>query len=242
MNQNISAIQPFIRVESLVKTFKRGATMVSALNQVNLDIGEGETVAIMGPSGSGKSTLLHLIGGLDKPDRGTVSVGGVQPSTLGGGAAAWRARTIGIVFQHSLLLPTVNAQRNVELPLLLTRLGRRERERRVGLALELVGIAHRASHLPRELSGGEEQRVAIARAIVGDPQLLICDEPTGSLDQQAGHEISTLLQALGKQLNKTVVIVSHDPQIANYVDRVIRLDKGNLVPPQVQAAAALSTE
>lgn len=229
MNQNTSTIQPFIQVQSLVKSFKRGSAMVRALNDVTLDIGAGETVAIMGPSGSGKSTLLHLISGLDRPDQGTVTVGGVRPAELGGAASAWRARTIGIVFQQSLLLPTINAHRNVELPLLLTRLGARERARRVGLALELVGIAHRAGHLPCELSGGEEQRVAIARAIVADPQLLVCDEPTGSLDQQAGHEISSLLQSLGKQLGKTVVIVSHDPQIANYVDRVIRLDKGNTV-------------
>lgn len=228
MTQIPPSFPAFIDVQSLVKSFRRGAMTVNALDQVSLQICEGETVAIMGPSGSGKSTLLHLIGGLDKPSAGTVTVAGVRPAELGGAAAAWRAKTIGIVFQQAFLLPTVNAHRNVELPLLLTRLGRAERARRVGLALELVGIAHRATHLPRELSGGEEQRVAIARAIVADPQILICDEPTGSLDQKAAHDISTLLQTLGKQLNKTVVVVSHDPNVTNYVDRVIRLDKGVL--------------
>ena len=227
MSENVAAIRPCIRVRSLVKTFKRGTIQVNALHDVSLDIGEGEVVAIMGPSGSGKSTLLHLIAGLDAADGGTVEVAGVRPGELGRDAAAWRARTIGIVFQQSLLLPALSARRNVELPLLLTPLGGRERAGRVALALDLVGITHRAGHLPRELSGGEEQRVAIARAIVADPRLLVCDEPTGSLDQQAGHEIAGLLRSLGKELGKTVVIVSHDPGIAGYVDRVIRLDKAS---------------
>jgi putative ABC transport system ATP-binding protein len=185
----------------------------------------------MGPSGSGKTTLLNLIGGLDTPTGGTITVDGRRIDQLSGGELArWRAANVGFVFQFYNLLPVLSAQRNVELPLLLTSLGAAERRRRAAIALALVGLADRARHKPKELSGGQEQRVAIARAIVSDPTLLVCDEPTGDLDRATAHEIMLLLQMLNRQHGKTIVMVTHDPKAAEYAQRSLHLDKGTLAP------------
>jgi putative ABC transport system ATP-binding protein len=185
----------------------------------------------MGPSGSGKTTLLNLIGGLDTPTAGTITVDGRRIDQLSGGELArWRAANVGFVFQFYNLLPVLSAQRNVELPLLLTSLGAAERRRRAAIALALVGLAERAGHKPKELSGGQEQRVAIARAIVSDPTLLVCDEPTGDLDRATAHEIMLLLQMLNRQHGKTIVMVTHDPKAAEYAQRSLHLDKGTLAP------------
>jgi putative ABC transport system ATP-binding protein len=183
----------------------------------------------MGPSGSGKTTLLNLMGGLDQPTGGSVEVGGTTINTLGGGALSkWRSRHVGFVFQLYNLLPVLTAERNVELPLLLTKLGKADRMKRVGIALKVVGLAERAKHYPRQLSGGQEQRVGIARAIVTDPTLLLCDEPTGDLDRKAGDEILELLQTLNKDHGKTIVMVTHDPHAADRARRTLHLDKGVL--------------
>jgi putative ABC transport system ATP-binding protein len=185
----------------------------------------------MGPSGSGKTTLLNLIGGLDTPTGGTITVDGRRIDRLSGGELArWRAANVGFVFQFYNLLPVLSAQRNVELPLLLTSLGASERRRRAAIALALVGLGDRARHKPKELSGGQEQRVAIARAIVSDPTLLVCDEPTGDLDRATAHEIMLLLQMLNRQHGKTIVMVTHDPKAAEYAQRSLHLDKGTLAP------------
>jgi len=185
----------------------------------------------MGPSGSGKTTLLNLIGGLDTPTGGTITVDGRRIDQLSGGELArWRAANVGFVFQFYNLLPVLSAQRNVELPLLLTSLGAAERRRRAAIALALVGLGDRARHKPKELSGGQEQRVAIARAIVSDPTLLVCDEPTGDLDRATAHEIMLLLQMLNRQHGKTIVMVTHDPKAAEYAQRSLHLDKGTLAP------------
>jgi putative ABC transport system ATP-binding protein len=187
----------------------------------------------MGPSGSGKTTLLNLIGGLDGPSVGSIEVAGSSIGTLGAGALArWRARHIGFVFQLYNLLPVLTAERNVELPLLLTSLSRAERRARVGIALKVVGLTDRARHYPRQLSGGQEQRVGIARAIVTDPTLLLCDEPTGDLDRQAGNEILDLLQTLNRAHGKTIVMVTHDPHAAERATRTLHLDKGQLLEAQ----------
>jgi putative ABC transport system ATP-binding protein len=185
----------------------------------------------MGPSGSGKTTLLNLIGGLDTPTSGSITVDGRRIDQLSGGELArWRAANVGFVFQFYNLLPVLSAQRNVELPLLLTSLGAAERRRRAAIALALVGLGDRARHKPKELSGGQEQRVAIARAIVSDPTLLVCDEPTGDLDRATAHEIMLLLQMLNRQHDKTIVMVTHDPKAAEYAQRSLHLDKGTLAP------------
>jgi putative ABC transport system ATP-binding protein len=185
---------------------------------------------LMGPSGSGKTTLLNLIGGLDRPTSGSVSVGGVDITKLGGGALSrWRSRNIGFVFQLYNLLPVLTAERNVELPLLLTTLSRSERRKRVGIALKVVGLADRAKHFPRQLSGGQEQRVGIARAVVTDPVVLLCDEPTGDLDRKAGDEILDLLQTLNRDHGKTIVMVTHDPHAAERAARTLHLEKGTLM-------------
>ena len=191
----------------------------------------------MGPSGSGKTTLLNLIGGLDAPTGGAVEVGGVNIGRLGGSQLSkWRARNIGFVFQLYNLLPVLTAERNVELPLLLTKLSKSERMKRVGIALKVVGLAERASHYPRQLSGGQEQRVGIARAIVTDPTLLLCDEPTGDLDRKAGDEILDLLQALNRDHGKTIIMVTHDPHAADRARRTLHLEKGVLVDAEPVAA------
>jgi putative ABC transport system ATP-binding protein len=220
---------PLVSVRDVHKHFTRGSERIDVLKGVNLDIPSGDFLALMGPSGSGKTTLLNLIGGLDAPTSGGVDVAGVQISSLPGSQLSkWRSRNIGFVFQLYNLLPVLTAERNVELPLLLTKLSKAERRQRVAIALKVVGLAERAKHYPRQLSGGQEQRVGIARAIVTDPTLLLCDEPTGDLDRKAGDEILDLLQTLNRDLGKTVVMVTHDPRAAERAGRTLHLDKGVL--------------
>jgi putative ABC transport system ATP-binding protein len=219
-----------VEVKDIHKAFFRGGEKIDVLQGLGLDVSQGEFLALMGPSGSGKSTLLNLIGGLDRPSSGLVKVGGVQISGLSDGAlTAWRARHVGFVFQMYNLLPALTAERNVELPLLLTSLSGARRKQQVATALSLVGLSDRTKHYPRQLSGGQEQRVGIARAIVTDPTLLLCDEPTGDLDRKAGNEVLDLLQALNREQGKTVIMVTHDPQAAERASRVLHLDKGVLV-------------
>ena len=218
-----------VRVRNVNKHFTRGTERIDVLRGVNLDIPKGDFLALMGPSGSGKTTLLNLMGGLDAPTGGDVEVDGVRISSLSGGALSrWRSRHIGFVFQLYNLLPVLTAERNVELPLLLTRLSKAERRQRVAIALKVVGLAERAKHYPRQLSGGQEQRVGIARAIVTDPTLLLCDEPTGDLDRKAGDEVLDLLQSLNRDHGKTIVMVTHDPHAADRARRTLHLDKGTL--------------
>jgi putative ABC transport system ATP-binding protein len=218
-----------VRIRGLAKDYKRGVETVHVLQALDLDIRKGEFLALMGPSGSGKSTLLNLIGGLDRPSRGEIEVGGQRIDRLSDGALGrWRANHVGFIFQMYNLLPTLSAERNVELPLLLTRLSRAERRTRVDAALKLVGLSDRAKHKPRELSGGQEQRVGIARAIVSDPTLLLCDEPTGDLDRKAGDEILDLLQALNERHGKTIIMVTHDPHAAVRASQTLHLTKGQL--------------
>ena len=222
-----------VTVRDLHKVFQRGGQRIDVLQGVNLDIPEGDYLTLMGPSGSGKTTLLNLIGGLDTPTEGSIDVAGDRIDKLSGGKlSAWRARHVGFVFQLYNLLPVLTAARNVELPLLLTKLGRADRQKRVSVALSVVGLGDRMHHYPRQLSGGQEQRVGIARAIVTDPTLLLCDEPTGDLDRKAGDEILDLLQALNRDHNKTIVMVTHDPHAAERARRTIHLEKGVLTKDQ----------
>ncbi|HJO38170.1 MAG: ABC transporter ATP-binding protein [Vicinamibacterales bacterium] len=219
-----------VEVRDLHKVFRRGSERIDVLQGVNLDIPRGDFLALMGPSGSGKTTLLNLVGGLDTPTKGSVSVAGDRIDRMAGGKLArWRARHIGFVFQLYNLLPVLTAARNVELPLLLTKLSRRERREHVAAALEVVGLTNRARHYPRQLSGGQEQRVGIARAIVTDPTVLLCDEPTGDLDRKAGDEILELLSALNRDHGKTIVMVTHDPRAAERASRTLHLEKGVLL-------------
>ncbi len=218
-----------VRIQDVEKTFRRGAEEIHVLAGLSLEVPAGEFLALMGPSGSGKSTLLNLIGGLDRPTRGAVEIGGERIDQLSDRRlAAWRARHIGLVFQFYNLLPVLTAERNVELPLLLTHLSRAERRRHVETALKVVGLPQRAKHYPRTLSGGEQQRVGIARAIVTDPTILLCDEPTGDLDRKSGDEILGLLQALNREHGKTIVMVTHDPHASARATRTVYLDKGQL--------------
>jgi putative ABC transport system ATP-binding protein len=218
-----------VEVRGVTKTYQRGRERVEVLHGVDLDIPAGDFLALMGPSGSGKTTLLNLIGGLDTPSGGQIVVGGQRIDQLSSRELTrWRAAHVGFVFQFYNLMPVLTAQRNVELPLLLTSLSADERRRRAGIALALVGLGDRAGHKPKELSGGQEQRVAIARAIVSDPTLLICDEPTGDLDRATAAEILTLLQMLNRDHGKTIVMVTHDPKAAEYARRRLLLDKGTL--------------
>jgi putative ABC transport system ATP-binding protein len=219
-----------VQLRNLTKTYQRGPERVEVLHGIDLDIQQGDFAALMGPSGSGKTTLLNLIGGLDSPSSGTIDVGGQRIDTMNSGQlSTWRSNHVGFVFQFYNLMPTLTAQRNVELPLLLTRLTAAQRKRNAGIALQLVGLSDRVSHRPTELSGGQQQRVAIARAIVSDPQLLICDEPTGDLDRQSAEEILGLLQQLNREHGKTIVMVTHDPKAAEYATHTLHLDKGTLV-------------
>jgi putative ABC transport system ATP-binding protein len=221
--------ETLVRIKDVHKHFTRGSERIDVLKGVNLDIPPGDFLALMGPSGSGKTTLLNLMGGLDAPTGGSVEVGGVQIGALGGSRLSrWRSQHIGFVFQLYNLLPVLSAERNVELPLLLTSLSKAERRKRVGIALKVVGLADRAKHYPRQLSGGQEQRVGIARAIVTDPTLLLCDEPTGDLDRKAGDEILDLLQTLNRDHGKTIVMVTHDPHAAERARRTLHLEKGVL--------------
>ena len=219
-----------VQISNVQKTFTRGNERIEVLRGVNLTVPKGDFLALMGPSGSGKTTLLNLMGGLDEPSGGSVEVGGVKISSLGGGALSkWRGQNIGFVFQLYNLLPVLTAERNVELPLLLTKLSKAERRKRVAIALKVVGLADRAKHFPRQLSGGQEHRVGIARAIVTDPTLLLCDEPTGDLDRKAGDEILNLLQTLNRDHGKTIVMVTHDPHAAERATRTLHLEKGVLL-------------
>jgi putative ABC transport system ATP-binding protein len=220
-----------VEVRGVTKHYRRGGETIEVLHGVDLDIARGDFLALMGPSGSGKTTLLNLIGGLDRPTAGSIVVDGEPIERMSSGALArWRAATVGFVFQFYNLLPVLTAQKNVELPLLLTGLGAAQRRRHAEIALTLVGLRDRARHRPRELSGGQEQRVAIARAIVSDPVLLVCDEPTGDLDRATGGEILDLLSQLNREHGKTIVMVTHDPKAAEYATRRLHLDKGSLTP------------
>lgn len=223
-----------IDIQDLSKVYERGRQKVEVLHGVNLKIEEGDFLALMGPSGSGKTTLLNLIGGLDTPTSGSITVAGDRIDKLGAGALArWRAAHVGFVFQFYNLMPMLTGQRNVELPLLLTKLSAAQRKQNASIALQLVGLADRASHKPSELSGGQQQRVAIARAIVSDPTLLVCDEPTGDLDRQSAEEILGLLRELNREHGKTIVMVTHDPKAAEYANHTLHLDKGSLVEQAV---------
>jgi putative ABC transport system ATP-binding protein len=221
---------PLVRIRDVHKFYARGTERVDVLKGVSLDIPGGDFLALMGPSGSGKTTLLNMLGGIDSPTQGLIEVAGVSIGNLSGSALSrWRAAHVGFVFQLYNLLPALTAERNVELPLLLTKLSRSERRARANLALKVVGLADRARHYPRQLSGGQEQRVGIARAIVTDPTLLLCDEPTGDLDRKSGDEILELLQTLNAEYGKTIVMVTHDPRAAERARHTLVLDKGVLV-------------
>jgi putative ABC transport system ATP-binding protein len=229
MSNNQSTDGALVRVENVEKIFHRGSEDIHVLADVHLQVPGGEFLALMGPSGSGKTTLLNLIGGLDRPTRGEVSVAGERLDRLSDHRlAAWRARHVGFVFQLYNLMPMLSAERNVELPLLLTHLSKAERKKHVDAALAVVGLSHRAKHYPRTLSGGEQQRVGIARGIVTDPTLLLCDEPTGDLDRKSGDEILDLLQALNREHGKTIIMVTHDPHASARAARTVYLDKGQL--------------
>ena len=219
-----------VRVQGVHKYFTRGSERIDVLKGVNLEIPQGDFVALMGPSGSGKTTLLNLLGGLDAPSAGAVEVAGTNIAALSASQLSrWRAHHIGFVFQLYNLLPVLTAEKNVDLPLLLTNLSKAERKKRVAIALNVVGLSERAKHYPRQLSGGQEQRVGIARAIVTDPTLLLADEPTGDLDRKSGDEILDLLAALNQKHGKTIVMVTHDPRAAERARRTIHLEKGVLL-------------
>lgn len=219
-----------VEIRHVSKSFKREAQTVDVYNDLSIDFAEGSFTALMGPSGSGKSTLLNLVAGLDKPTHGTVRVAGAEVSAMTPAKLAdWRARTIGFVFQSYNLLPVLTAQQNVELPLLLTRLSKKERGERTKLALDVVGLSDRLDHFPRQLSGGQEQRVAIARAIVADPTLILLDEPTGQLDSKSSEEVLALLGRLNDEFRKTIMMVTHDAKAAENAKTVLHLEKGVLL-------------
>ncbi len=221
--------QNLVDLKGVSRSYQKGKERVEVLHQLDLEIPEGDFVAVMGPSGSGKTTLLNLIGGLDRPTGGTVTVGGEEISSMSNNQLSrWRSNHVGFIFQFYNLLPVLTAHRNVELPLLLTNFSGKERAKRASIALDIVGLADREKHYPRELSGGQEQRVAIARAIVSDPPLLLCDEPTGDLDRETADEILKLLQLLNSEHGKTIVMVTHDAQAAEYAKRTLHCDKGTL--------------
>ena len=225
-----------VSLKGVVKSYRRGREKVEVLHALDLDIPEGEFLALMGPSGSGKTTILNLIGGLDRADSGEVNVGGQNLQNLSGGQLAkWRTRHVGFIFQFYNLMPMLSAAANVELPLLLTNLSKAERRKHVAIALEMVGLSEREAHKPGEMSGGQQQRVGIARAIVADPTLLLCDEPTGDLDRQTADEILDLLQRLNREQTKTIVMVTHDPRAADHAKRQLHFDKGQLTDSRVMA-------
>lgn len=231
--------ETLIRVRNLDKGYRRGSEDIHVLQGLNLDVSRGEFVAFMGPSGSGKTTLLNLLGGLDVPSSGSITVDGDELTRMSSAKLTrWRARHVGFIFQMYNLLPVLTAFGNVELPLLLTRLNRAQRRRQVETALALVGLSDRMDHFPRQLSGGQEQRVAIARAIVADPSFLLCDEPTGDLDRASAGDILDLLTALAREHGKTILMVTHDPRAAERADHVLHLDKGVLVEAAGEAAQA----
>jgi putative ABC transport system ATP-binding protein len=216
-------------IKDLIKSYHRGSQVIPVLNNISLAIAESEFLALMGPSGSGKSTLLNLIAGLDKPDSGSIVIGGVDITLLTEAELArWRAASVGFIFQFYNLIPVLTAFENVELPLLLTRLSKKEKKEHVEAALNLVGLGDRIHHFPKQLSGGQEQRVAIARAIVTDPTIVVADEPTGDLDKVSAQEIMDLLDRLNKEFRKTIVMVTHDPRAADKAHKIMHLDKGEL--------------
>jgi putative ABC transport system ATP-binding protein len=230
-------MSPAIQLNGIVKTYSRGNQRVEVLHGLDLNIERGEFVGIMGPSGSGKSTLLNLIAGLDTPTAGELEVAGQRIDKLSRSQlSAWRARNIGFVFQFYHLLPVLSAGRNVEVPLLLTRLSAAQRRERVAAALQLVGLADRADHKPSELSGGQQQRVSIARALIADPPLFVCDEPTGDLDRENAEGILELLQMLNRDQGKTIVMVTHDPLAADHATRQVHMDKGRVLEGVTRAA------
>lgn len=235
--------EPAIELRSVLKEYRRDQIRIPVLTDLDLTVEEGEFLALMGPSGSGKTTLLNLIAGLDRPTDGAVVVHGEDLATLSEGQTTrWRADHVGFIFQLYNLIPVMTAQENVELPLLLTKLSRRQRRERARTALRIVGLEGREDHYPRQLSGGQEQRVAIARAIVTDPFLLVADEPTGDLDRQSAEEILTLLGQLNRDFKKTIVMVTHDPQAAERASRLLRMDKGKLVGDENQTSRAGAME
>jgi putative ABC transport system ATP-binding protein len=222
-----------VSLRQVVKSYRRGREPVEVLHNLDLDITEGEFVALMGPSGSGKTTILNLIGGIDRADSGAVTVAGQHLEAMSGGQLAkWRSRHVGFVFQFYNLMPMLSASANVELPLLLTGLSRAERQRHVATALQMVGLSERAAHKPGEMSGGQQQRVGIARAIVTDPDILLCDEPTGDLDRKSADDILKLLRALNRQQGKTILMVTHDQKAADFATRHVEMDKGRLAKRQ----------
>jgi putative ABC transport system ATP-binding protein len=221
--------EPIIAIQNLSKSYRRDSLEIPVLNDISLNVPEGEFLGLMGPSGSGKTTLLNLIAGIDRPNSGAIIVAGTDLATLNESTLAkWRSRHVGFIFQFYNLLPVLTAYENVELPLLLTSLAKKERREHVEAALKLVGLADRMDHYPRQLSGGQEQRVAIARALAGDPTILIADEPTGDLDKQSAGEILTLLERLNSEFKKTIVMVTHDPRAAEKAHTIRHLDKGEL--------------
>ena len=223
------------KLEGVSRVYQKGKERVDVLHELDMEIEKCDFLALMGPSGSGKTTLLNLLGGLDKPTAGTVTVGGAELSSMSNSQLSkWRATHVGFIFQFYNLLPVLTARKNVELPLLLTNMSGKERARRADIALEIVGLADRAKHRPRELSGGQEQRVAIARAIVSDPELLLCDEPTGVLDRATADEILNLLKVLNTEHGKTILMVTHDAQAAEFAQHTLHMDKGQL---EVRTAA-----
>ena len=227
---------PMVALVGVNKRFVKGKETITIFDRLDLAIPRGDFVAVMGPSGSGKTTLLNLLGGIDRADAGEVRICGSRIDGMSEGQlASWRAANIGFIFQFYNLMPMLTAAQNVELPLLLTNLRKKARAERVLTALSVVGLADRVKHHPREMSGGQQQRVAIARAIVSDPNLLLCDEPTGDLDRQSADEILSILQLLNGELGKTIVMVTHDPAAANYAKRVLHLDKGRFVERELAA-------
>ncbi len=228
--QQYGSSETLVELRDITKTYRKGKEEVQVLERLNLGIRRGDFLALMGPSGSGKTTLLNLLGGLDSPTSGELTIAGQRIDRLTTGQLTrWRSRHVGFIFQFYNLMPVLTAERNVELPLLLTNLSSRQRKKHVAAALQLVGLSDRAKHYPSELSGGQEQRVAIARALVSDPDLLLCDEPTGDLDRATADEILELLQALNRQQNKTIVMVTHDPRAAEYAGKTLHMDKGSLI-------------
>lgn len=221
---------PLVEISHVAKSYRRGVQIVPVLTDITLEIGEGDFIALMGPSGSGKSTLLNLIAGIDRPDSGELRVGGLDITRLPEAALAeWRAANVGFIFQFYNLMPVLTAFENIELPLVLTHLTRRERRERVGLVLEMVNLADRMHHYPSELSGGQQQRVAIARALIADPTLIVADEPTGDLDRASAEEVLSMMQRLNMELGKTIIMVTHDAHAAGAAKAIVHLEKGELI-------------
>jgi putative ABC transport system ATP-binding protein len=228
--KRVSDTAPLVEIRHLVKSYRRGVQTVPVLSDITLSIGEGDFIALMGPSGSGKSTLLNLIAGIDRPDGGELRVGGLDITRLSEPALAeWRAAHVGFIFQFYNLMPVLTAFENIELPLILTRLSRKERRERVSLVLDMVNLSDRAQHYPSELSGGQQQRVAIARALISDPTLIVADEPTGDLDRTSAEEVLTMMQRLNRELGKTIIMVTHDAHAAGAAKALVHLEKGELI-------------